>query len=443
MTVNQEREVKKHFTIINPQYQMTLAMIKKDASKRKMLYAIPKDFGYYKKCGSDFIVGRGAAHWLMERFQDDITYEIARISPKMNNQLPEKIQLRHYQPGVATKVLEHYQGVLKLGTGWGKTIMAFRLAEKTQLRTLIVCCKSEATELYKYKNDFKAIYGLDIGVIQEKSFDIKDVTVATVSTLVKRDISKIANEFGMVIVDECHVGMSEKRLEAFSKFNCERFYGMSGTPGRANGQGKALDFYYGPILVDEKLPQTKPVVHVYKTNVELVGDEYYEMEAISTTNVKRNYMIAVMTRELMNQGRRILILTKRIEHGETLKLAVDNDDIIALSSKDPAKMRSELIQAVRDERKDFQVLIGTYGLFSTGIDIPLLDTVILGMSIKVDGEYDATLVQSVGRILRLHDKKQTPLIIDLDDNLNKIMHRHHISRMKVYKREGWEIVFKN
>ncbi len=106
-------------------------------------------------------------------------------------------------------------------------------------------------------------------------------------------------------------------------------------------------------------------------------------------------------------------------------------------------MRSELIQALRTEAKDFQVLIGTYGLFSTGVDIPALDTVILAMSTKVDGDYDATLIQSVGRILRLHNDKLRPVVVDLDDNLNKIMHRHHLSRMTVYKREGWDIVKKN
>lgn len=436
--------IKNHLTIINPQYQMAMRMAEKDASKKKMLWAIPKEFKYYKELGDNLIVGRGLSGFLSQR-KVDFTLENKRVSPKMDNPLEEKLQLRSYQVGRATKALKYYQGILKLGTAWGKTIFAFRLAEKTQLKTLIVCCKAEANELHKYKQDFKKIYGKDIGVIQGKTFNIKDVTVATASTLCKRDVSKVADTFGMVIIDECHVGMSEKRLETFQQFNCERFYGMSGTPGRANGQGKALDFYYGPIILDEKLPQDLPKVEIYKSNIPIIGTEFYEMEEFVAESEQRNNDVATVIFDLANiRGRKVLVLTKRIEHGITLKKLLNATalNVLALSSKDKASMRSELIQALRSEEKDFDVLIGTYGLFSTGIDIPRLDAVLLAMSTKVDGDYDATLVQSVGRVLRLHDKKKKPLVVDIDDTKNKIMHRHFNSRLALYKREGWKMTYK-
>ena len=448
---NHKTIIKKAFTLLNPQYQMACKMAQKDAGKRKMIYAIPRTFGYYEEDGDDLIIGRGAAQDLCDYFEIQklsYTYDINRSCKKVDEPITPSIKLRDYQVNCASQVLESNQGVLKLGTAYGKTIIAFRLIEKTQYKTLIICCKSEANELAKYQHDFKKIYGKEIGVIQGKKFDVKDVTVATMSTLTRRDMSDFEQEFGMVIVDECHAGMSEKRLKKLQELAPERFYGMSGTPGRANGQGQALSFYYGPILVDEKLPQDKPSVHVYKSGCEAWGDEYHEMEEAVVTDNKRNSQILLILKELMQANRKILLLTKRIEHGQILKrlilhnLTENRKRIIALSSKDSASIRAELVEAMRSEKKDFQVLIGTYSLFSTGVDIPLLDTVVLGMSTKVDGDYDATLVQSIGRVLRLHDKKQKPLVIDIDDDKNKIMHRHHLSRMKVYKREGWDIIKK-
>jgi len=443
------RDLKEYLTIANPQYQMALAMIKKDASKRRMLYAIPPNFKYYKEKKEAIEIGRGAIYvlyGLINKYNVKITSKVDRFVRMVDEKLPIKTVPREYQIGRDNIVLKNKQGIIKLGTGWGKTIFSFMLAEKTQLKTLIVCCKNESNEFAKYKFDFKELYGEKIGTIQGKKFDIKNVTVATASTLVKRKFK--GDEFGMVIVDECHVGMSKKRLKAFQQFDCDRFYGMSGTPGRANGQGKSLEFYYGNILIDEKLPQDMPDVQIYKTNVPLIGSEYYEMEEQVVDNQGRNILIINIIKKLLQKNRRILILTKRIEHGKAIQelLNVQSSfkvESYAMSSKDTASMRSELIQAFREESRDFQVLIGTYGLFSTGTDIPLIDTVLLAMSVKVDGDYDATLMQSIGRALRLHDKKKTPLVIDLDDNLNKIMHRHHLSRMSVYKREGWSVELMN
>lgn len=444
--------IKSYLTIENPQYMMALNMVKNDPTKRTMLYAMKQSFSYYKEENGILTVGRGLAEKLVKYFNANnikFTYNIDRVSNLMDEPLDEKIELRPYQVGVSTKVLESKQGVLKLGTAFGKTIIAFRLAEKTKLKTLIICCKSESTELSKYRSDFKKIYGRKIGIIQGKNFDIKDVTVATASTLTRRNLDTIKNNFGMVIVDEVHVGMSKKRLEAFQKFNPEIFYGMSGTPGRANGQGAALSFYYGDIIIEKKLPQEKPDIHIYRTNVEIEGDEFYEMEAEVVVNSSRNNLIVRAVLSLLSSKRRILILTKRIDHGKILKelindaLGIHEMKIHAMSSNDPASTRSELIEALRSEDKDFNVLIGTYGLFSTGVDIPLIDTGMLAMSIKVDGDYDATLVQSIGRSLRLHDEKQKPLIIDFDDNCNKIMHRHFGTRLKSYRDNGFNVEYKN
>jgi superfamily II DNA or RNA helicase len=237
--------------------------------------------------------------------------------------------------------------------------------------------------------------------------------------------------------------MSDKRREIIGKFNAERLYGMSGTPGRANNQGEALTFTYGEIIIDRKLPQVKPEVHIYTSKFETDGVEYYEMEEYSCNNETRNKFLVNLINKYLKERRKILFLTKRIEHGRLIKDMLPRETIsFALSSEDSSKGRSDLIQSLRDEKEVFDVLIGTYGLFSTGLDIPIIDTVILGMSTKVDGDYNATLIQSIGRCMRIYEDKNNPLVIDIDDNRNKIMHRHFISRLNEYQKNGFKIISK-
>lgn len=436
--------IRKSLTLINPQYQMAIRMAQKYPGKRKMMWAIPEKIKYYEQHGNAIEMGRGFGTRLkkiisVNNIKCDHLDE--RVSPILSEKLEEKIILRDYQVGIEDDVLKHRQGILKLSTAWGKTILSFRLIEKTQLKTLIICCKSEANELSKYRNDFRKIYGKEIGVIQGEAYDIKDITVATMSTLAKRDLEKLKNEFGMVIVDECHYGMSDKRRKIIGKFNAERLYGMSGTPGRANAQSEALIFTFGEIIIDRKLPQDKPEIHIYKSQYEPIGTEYYEMENDICESKERNEFLAGIVKKYLDKNRKILFLTKRISHGKLIaSMLPRNIRSYSLSSEDDQKFRSDIIQELRDKKTDFDILIGTYSLFSTGLDIPIIDAVILGMSIKVDNGYNATLIQSIGRCMRIVEGKERPLVVDIDDENNKIMHRHFLSRMQEYNKNEFEII---
>jgi superfamily II DNA or RNA helicase len=63
-------------------------------------------------------------------------------------------------------------------------------------------------------------------------------------------------------------------------------------------------------------------------------------------------------------------------------------------------------------------------------DQPDIDTLFMALPIS-DPE------QSIGRILRLHNGKQTPVVMDLcDENVSFCSHLKN-SRLKFYIRKGW------
>ena len=78
------------------------------------------------------------------------------------------------------------------------------------------------------------------------------------------------------------------------------------------------------------------------------------------------------------------------------------------------------------------IVIATFQLAHEGLDIPVLDTVILATP-KSD------IKQSIGRIMReTAGKLNNPLIFDIADNWS-VFHAMYRKRLKVYKEGGFEI----
>ena len=87
---------------------------------------------------------------------------------------------------------------------------------------------------------------------------------------------------------------------------------------------------------------------------------------------------------------------------------------------------------VRDERRDV-IVVAISKIFSTGINIPNLHNIIFASI----GKAKIKIMQSIGRVLRLHPTKQTAVIFDIADN-TKYGSRHVEERKKMYKLEKYE-----
>jgi len=62
------------------------------------------------------------------------------------------------------------------------------------------------------------------------------------------------------------------------------------------------------------------------------------------------------------------------------------------------------------------ITVATYDTMSTGINIKRLNNIVLGSPIKED---TITLLQSIGRVLRLHNTKEMAYVYDMVDYLPK------------------------
>ena len=433
--------VKKKLTLDNPAYH-----VMKRKGNTRALYGIPRHFTYYKTTPEyELVIPRGCLPWLL-RLHEVYEYPIEVYYNTVVQYLPfklgsDQLELRDYQKGVPEEVITRgKQGILKLSTGWGKTILALKLVEHTQLNTIILTHRRSL--LAQFLTEFEKWYGYTPGVIADGNNTIKAVTVAMVQTLYNRFeanpeiIPHLQNQFGMVIVDECHTMITDNRRAVLNVFTPDRFYGMSATPERSDGQSEAVKFVFGPTLVEHSLPQDKPTVLQHKTTAEIPAMEYTDMARRLAEHPERNLTIAKVLRKQIGEGRKVLVLTKRIAHYEYIKQYLsDRLTVHTISSQRKAKENTELLRQLREQEIEYDVIMGTYSMLSTGIDIPNLDTLIFAGDLKSS----VLTKQSAGRILRLFHGKQHPRIIDMVDKENRTFARHARERQKFYKENEWPV----
>jgi superfamily II DNA or RNA helicase len=92
----------------------------------------------------------------------------------------------------------------------------------------------------------------------------------------------------------------------------------------------------------------------------------------------------------------------------------------------------EQIRSLMDNRRDV-IVVAISKIFSTGINIPNLHNIIFASI----GKAKIKIMQSIGRVLRLHHTKQTAVIFDISDN-TKYGKKHVEERKKMYTLEKYD-----
>lgn len=409
-------------------------------------FYLSKYVKYYQEDRGVGILAIGRGNWdrvktLERRGRYKLRVEDRRIQRPLLDKVKSSIRLRPYQVGTTDKLIAQSGGILRADTGAGKTIMALDLFARLRQRTLIVVPKLDLVN--QFKDEFeKYIKGATLGIIQGQTTTIGDLTIATIQSLRRRiaDGKVDPDEFGAMIVDECHLTVPQKSRAVIQYFNPYYLYGMTATARRTDEQGEAIGFMYGEILADIKVSRAKPEVEIITNTSHIFIDEYYRMIDAMVNDWERNNLICDIIEREVPKGRKILVLTKRINHYETIKQMLDDrgvvhsKSIIKFASNLKKEKRDKVLSGLRSGDLDFSVMVGTFSLLSTGIDVPALDTLIVAGDLKSD----VLTEQSAGRILRLLDGKD-PKIIDIWDTNNYILKRQGKLRQEFYASQDWPL----
>lgn len=150
---------------------------------------------------------------------------------------------------------------------------------------------------------------------------------------------------------------------------------------------------------------------------------------------RSEYRNSIITRIATSFNKNILIIVDRIEHGETLmemikKSVGDRKTVVFISGEMPEEERDR-IKAMM-EASDNVVCIAIAKVFSTGVNVKNIYGAIFAFVCKAK----VSLVQTVGRCVRMNGDKTIAFIFDLHDCL-RYSEKHHALRKKIYNAEGF------
>ena len=354
-----------------------------------------------------------------------------------------KLRVETRQPEAFTAGVKAFKecggGVLSLPAGHGKTALALALSAHLKLRTLIVVHKEFLANQWRDRIQ-QFCPGATIGRIQQGICETdKDFVIAMIQTLCSRDEdalpSRTFDQFGFLIVDEAHHIGAAAFSQAMFRFCPKYTLGLTATPERKDGLTRILYWFLGPEFFRvhrENVKTTRVEVIPYKDPafkdsppVTRFGKINMAQMVTDVTDLpRRNEFIIKIAKEAAEGGRRVLILSDRREHCQFL-LANFGTELSGL-------YYGGLKEAQLDESSRKRIIIGTFAMAQEGLDIPVLDTIILA-SPKSD------ITQAIGRIMReTPGKLNNPLIYDIVDHWS-VFHSMARKRMVVYKASGFEI----
>lgn len=337
-------------------------------------------------------------------------------------------------------------GVLNMACAAGKTVMALYLVSILAKKTLIIVHKDFLLQQWRERIE-EFLPSARVGIIKAKKleFDDVDIVLASLQSLAMKEYDPIVfQEFGTLVVDECHHTSAEVFSRALRKVNFKYSLGLSATIQRKDGLTKVFMWYLGEVVYSAVKRQGDTVI--VKAIEYYDPNPHYSQECLMARdklNISRmiNNVCAFPPRvvRLLDEwklvydkepARRTLILSDRRAH------------LVAMAKYLETRWESPIItgmyvggvsQDALKKSESAQVILGTYQFCSEGFDVQGLDTLILA-SPKSD------VIQSVGRILRQKptDRKHVPVIIDMMDMFS-IFERQAKKREKYYKCSGYDL----
>ena len=447
---------KKELTFSNPDY----------IKKQRMGFWIgktPKTIKLYDYYDDNIYLPIGCFDdiWRLHPHKED--YKDYSITKKAN--IKSNIVLRNYQEPCANALKKYVNGVFVLPPGLGKTQIGLHCASILGQKTIWITHTKEL--LTQAKQRCEDNIDCKTSTITDGKCDVSgDIVFATVQTLVglvdKQQIKQ--NEFGLVIVDECHhLSTNAETVKMFEKcvnYFCARYkLGLTATLHRADGLQHTTTKILGNVIYEVKKSEDKKKLIGYYENkpiIELPIEKFQVPASITfiktTYNVEnrdvfdrnskivfarlisdlcgdydRNKLILDLIKKLKGYS---IVISERIDQLHYLSDNTPNS--ICIDGKTNKKLREQLIEEFRNGK--YKVLFASYALVAEGLDVPMLENLVMASPVK-----DSRLVvQSIGRCQRPYNGKTIANIYDLIDDVS-ILDKFIRERKKVYKNEGWEM----
>lgn len=428
----------------NPDFYKTQAM-------RLPTYGKPRVIGCYEDYDKYLAIPRGCYGKmldLMKMHQVELF-----VSDERNPGCPIDVSfsgtLSMLQDGTARSMLAHETGILSATTAFGKTVVAASIIASRKVNTLVLVHRRELMDQWRERlGAFLNIDKKNVGIIgggKDKRTGIVDIAIIQ-SLNYKGAIKEYIEEYGQIIVDECHHVSAFSFEQVLKKAKAKYVLGLTATPSRKDGHQPIVLMQCGPIRVSidaKSQAQARgleqkviPRYTSFRTPQDLSSPGIQEIYKLLVEDEERNNMIFDDLLKALDQRRSPILLTERTAHVEYFENRLKHfaKNVIVLRGGMGKKQREALreqIASISDSEE--RVFIATGKLIGEGFDDARLDTLFLVHPISWRG----TLQQYAGRLHRTHQNKQDVQIYDYVDLQVPMLMAMYKKRVKGYAAMGY------
>ena len=435
---------------------------------RLSTYAIPRIISCFDITNEYLAMPRGSEDATRSFLNDNaVTYTIIDKT-NHGNKISVSFQgeEREEQLEAINALLPYTNGILHATTAFGKTVTAAAIIARKKVNTLILV-HSKAL-LKQWHDRLTEFLNIDYPKHEEKNkrgrrkvfspigcFDSSGNTlhgiidIALIQSCLDEDgVKPFVQDYGMVIVDECHHVSSITFEQVLMSIKVHTIYGLTATPIRKDGHQPIIFMQCGPIRfsTDVKSQIAKqsfdrfliPRFTSYNSILEDRLSIATLYKYLSEDEIRNNLIVEDICKAV-NTGRTPIILTNRTVHvsvlAEKLKATIKN--VISLTGAGTTKEKREAMQRLQTIPDSEQLVIVATGKYvGEGFDYPRLDTLFLALPISWKG----LLTQYAGRLHREYEGKKDVRIYDYIDIHEPICDSMYRKRLKGYAAIGYKTI---
>jgi superfamily II DNA or RNA helicase len=341
------------------------------------------------------------------------------------------VTLRPYQVDAVNTLIEKVQGYVVLPCGGGKTTLgasaAIMLGEAT-----IICVHTEdlayqwaeTIEHLCYEKPRIVGCGTPNDMTALQHGEIAVCLIQTLSKSIEKSLPLIQSA-GTIIIDECHHVAANSFQRIISRCTARFRWGLTATPSRPDNLDFLLDLHIGPRLFQMSTSELVDLGFLMRPDVQPIYTQWSPAEkdydkdgrliyARAVTKAckdgSRSQLIIDLARMAYQEDRTTMILVPRVGYATALAKRLQQEGIsaTAVTGKSNKQARKHRLNDVRNGRSS--VIVATQ-LADEGLDVPNLDCLILATAGRAQGR----AIQRAGRIMRISENKQKPIIFDLID----------------------------
>jgi len=369
----------------------------------------------------------------------DIKFDLKKYFMKEYN-LP--FEPRDYQMEAVETTIKYGRQLLLSPTASGKSLIIYLLARWYNKKTVIIVPTTSLVE--QMTKDF-IDYGYTEPVCKiysgQEVFDAP-ITVTTWQSFAKAP-KDVLDSFDVVIGDEAHLFKATTLKGILEKMKTTAIrVGTTGTLDGSEVHRLQLEGLFGPVkkvitssqLIEEGTIAKIDIDCIILKHQKCHKMSYQEEMDYLVSSQERNHFITNLVANLRGNT---LVLFQYIEkHGQPL-WEMFNPRIQGTLHYVHGETDVEDRESVREivERSDNNVILASYGTFSTGINIKRIDNIVFASPSKSR----IRNLQSIGRGLRKADGKDSMRLFDIADDLqcDNYTLAHLKERINIYSEENF------